>query len=67
MLPSPSLPPGLALRVINQAPTGELILTADEAATLLDYVILHPGAAVMIGPGRIVPIISLPVNVLPNL
>lgn len=65
--PHDPLPPAVALRIVHQAPVGELTLTIDEAASLIAYLTFHPRAAVALGPGRIVEIRHLPVNVLPDL
>ncbi len=65
--PHDPLPPAVALRVVNQAPSGLLTLTLDEAAELIAYLTFHPRAGVMIAPGQIVEIRHLPVNVLPDL
>ena len=55
----------LLARIIGQAKHyGELMLTTDEHDTYRQWQPHHPGAAIAVGPGRLITFAELPVNVL---
>jgi len=55
-------------RITRQAATtGQLDLTADEAAELADFVACHPHAAIVLGPGQLVALSAIRINVLPEI
>lgn len=58
----------LVPRLVEQAREyGFLMLTVDEMIELLAIVTASPGAAIALGPGKVIPIASLVVYVLPDL
>jgi len=55
----------LLARIICQAIAyGELMLTTDEHDTYCEWKPHHPGAAIAVGNGRIIPFAVIPVRVL---